>query len=272
MAKQMHKKMNFKRNTSDYYWIIAFYLILYVYGQYFYPQKTKPDHAKTIYNIINVAAFSDLKFVYITYWIIASISLSGITAAVWHIIKYLDPKICMTYFDDQMKAIRVNMILLAMMETIWTYITVNGYTKITMDRTDMFSMILDSFCWILGFELSWYTQHRLMHDNKILWTYGHQYHHSWNTKDHMIGITNFAFDHVVEIWVTMASSFIPVFIFPINFYLKTFISLVYMIIAVLVHWDGFPWKYHLNHHYKVVKNYGSHIPIFDVFFGTYYPQ
>ena len=28
-------------------------------------------------------------------------------------------------------------------------------------------------------------------------------------------------------------------------------------------------KYHLQHHYLVVKNYGSHWPLFDVLFGTW---
>ena len=44
----------------------------------------------------------------------------------------------------------------------------------------------------------------------------------------------------------------------------------YMIFAVLVHWDHFTFsRYHLNHHYLVTKNYGSHWPIFDMFFNTY---
>jgi len=36
-----------------------------------------------------------------------------------------------------------------------------------------------------------------------------------------------------------------------------------------VHHDKFPLKYHLQHHYLVVKNYGSHWPLFDVLFGTW---
>ena len=44
----------------------------------------------------------------------------------------------------------------------------------------------------------------------------------------------------------------------------------YMIFAVLVHWDHFTFsRYHLNHHYLVTKNYGSHWPLFDMFFNTY---
>ena len=86
----------------------------------------------------------------------------------------------------------------------------------------------------------------------------------------MIGITNFAFDHIVEFWVTMSSSFLPVLLFPVNFYVGKIVSLFYMILAVLAHWDGFEAsRYHINHHYLVTKNYGSHIPIFDILLGTY---
>ena len=55
-----------------------------------------------------------------------------------------------------------------------------------------------------------YTQHRAMHDVKFLWEYGHQYHHQWKRTEHMIGITNFSFDAIVEGWVTMSSAFAPV--------------------------------------------------------------
>lgn len=201
----------------------------------------------------------------------ATVALSGLTAATWRIIKHFDPNIPTTFFNEQMRAISVNMPLLAMMETLWGYLTVQRWTKITMhDEWSPLSVLLGVAGWMLIFELTWYTQHRLMHDNKVLWTYGHQYHHSWKRPEHMIGITNFAFDHVVEVWVTMSSSIASSFFFPINFYVKNVIGLGYMIFAVLVHWNKFPFRYHLNHHYKVVKNYGSHIPVFDMFFGTYH--
>jgi len=110
-----------------------------------------------------------------------------------------------------------------------------------------------------------------MHDIKVLWTYGHAYHHKWRVPEHMIGVTNYSFDHVVETWVTMSSAMFPMVVFPGNFFITKFLSLAYMCYAVLVHWDGFGGfsKYHLNHHYLVVKNYGSHVPIFDILFGTY---
>ena len=110
-----------------------------------------------------------------------------------------------------------------------------------------------------------------MHDNKVLWTWGHQYHHGWKRPEHMIGVTNFAFDHLVEPWVTMSSSFVPTLLFPSHWIAVKVVSFAYMLFAVLVHWDAFHTvsAYHLNHHYLVTKNYGSHIPIFDMIFGTY---
>ena len=263
--------MNFSRERQDYYWIAAFYAVLLVFGQWFYPQRTTPEQADAIYNLVNPIGFDDPLFVYVSYWVLGTVTLSGLTAIIWRLIKYYDPNICTKHFDEQMKVVTVNMILLSYTETVWIYLTINQYTKTTIhSNMTFFTVIRDLLEWIFCFELTWYTQHRLMHDNKVLWIYGHQYHHSWKRPEHMIGITNFAFDHVVEVWMTMSSSFLPVFIFPIDFYVKNCISLCYMILAVLVHWDGFPYKYHLNHHYKVVKNYGSHVPIFDILFNTYY--
>jgi sterol desaturase/sphingolipid hydroxylase (fatty acid hydroxylase superfamily) len=175
-----------------------------------------------------------------------------------------------TYLNEQMQAIRVNYFLLGMMQSLWDFGTTLGVSKTTMGNTDPLSIFRDCCLWMLCFEITWYTQHRLMHDVKFLWNLGHSYHHGWKRPEHMIGVTNFAFDHIVEIWVTMSSSFIGYIIFPANFYVGKVISFAYMILAVLVHWDGFGLsRYHLNHHYLVTKNYGSHIPIFDIFFGTY---
>ncbi len=164
----------------------------------------------------------------------------------------------------------MNFILLPMMQTLWDWGSTFGITKTTMGNLEPLVILRDCCLWMLCFELAWYTQHRLMHDNKFLWNLGHSYHHGWKRPEHMIGITNFAFDHIVEIWVTMSSSFIGYLIFPANFYVGKAISLGYMVLAVLAHWDGFYLsRYHVNHHYLVTKNYGSHIPIFDIFFGTY---
>lgn len=139
-----------------------------------------------------------------------------------------------------------------------------------MGNLDPFSIVRDTLLWMLCFEWAWYFQHRGMHDSKFLWKLGHSYHHSWNRPEHMIGITNFAFDHIVEFWVTMSSSFLGYLIFPSNFFVGKMASFIYMILAVFAHWEGFEAsRYHINHHYLVVKNYGSHIPIFDILFGTY---
>lgn len=108
-----------------------------------------------------------------------------------------------------------------------------------------------------------------MHDVKILWQHGHAYHHQWRTPDQMIGVTNYSFDALVEGWVTMSSAFAPMIMLPLNFSVVKSVSFLYMVSAVFLHWDGFPIRYHLQHHYLVVKNYGSHIPVFDIIFGTF---
>jgi len=166
--------------------------------------------------------------------------------------------------------ILLNFAQLPILQVVWDMLEETGYTKATMGNTDIVSIIRDSLLWMLCFEWAWYFQHRAMHDSKFLWTLGHSYHHGWNSPEHMIGITNFAFDHIVEFWVTMSSSFLGYLIFPSNFYVGKIISLLYMILAVLAHWEGFELsRYHINHHYLVTKNYGSHVPIFDILFGTY---
>lgn len=81
-----------------------------------------------------------------------------------------------------------------------------------------------------------------MHDNKFLWKWGHEYHHTWRKPEHMIGITNFAFDHIVEVWVTISSAALPTLFFPIHWWVMRGIGFVYMLLAVLVHWDGFTWN------------------------------
>jgi sterol desaturase/sphingolipid hydroxylase (fatty acid hydroxylase superfamily) len=174
------------------------------------------------------------------------------------------------HFWDQTKVILLNFLQLPILQLVWDYLEQEGYTKATMGNFDLFSIIRDCCLWMLCFEWAWYFQHRGMHDNKFLWRLGHSYHHTWNSPEHMIGITNFAFDHIVEFWVTMSSSFLGYIIFPSNFFVGKAISLFYMVLAVLAHWEGYQAsRYHINHHYLVTKNYGSHIPIFDILFGTF---
>jgi sterol desaturase/sphingolipid hydroxylase (fatty acid hydroxylase superfamily) len=45
-----------------------------------------------------------------------------------------------------------------------------------------------------------------------------------------------------------------------------------LILGFFEHWDLFPHKFHLIHHYKFKYNFGSHISIFDIFFDTYYNE
>jgi len=171
---------------------------------------------------------------------------------------------------EQVKTIEINFFLLPFMQVLWDFSIENGFTKVTSGNLHPMIILRDILLWILSFEWAWYVQHRLMHDVKLLWKYGHSYHHKWRKPEHMLGITNFAFDHVVEVWVTMSSSYLGHLLFPANFYVAKIVSLTYMVLAILAHWDGYHVsRYHINHHYLVTKNYGSHVPIFDMLFGTY---
>eukprot|EP01060_Flectonema_neradi_P026001 TRINITY_DN34851_c0_g1_i1.p1 TRINITY_DN34851_c0_g1~~TRINITY_DN34851_c0_g1_i1.p1 ORF type:complete len:312 (+),score=20.27 TRINITY_DN34851_c0_g1_i1:56-937(+) len=207
------------------------------------------------------------------YWFIAAFFLTSMCFASLSVFRWWDPtKVPNTHIVEISKSILPNtLFLLPTYQVVIDFLACNGMLRSSSERLDDFTTIaVDSLLWMLGFEISWYLQHRLMHDVKPLWTYGHELHHTWRKPEHMIGITNFSFDHLVEPWVTMSSSLLPSLLFPCNFYLAKITSFMYMFLALLVHWDGFPYRYHLNHHYQVLYNYGSHWPIFDIMFGTYY--
>ena len=176
-----------------------------------------------------------------------------------------------THFYTQAKVVGFNFLLLSMVQGFWDCVASQfPISKMTVGDLNLYICVRDVVYWAFCFELSWYTQHRLMHDVKFLWVNAHGFHHTWRRPEHMIGITSFAFDHIVEVWATMSSSFFGYLIFPINAFVGKSGSLVYMVLAVLSHWDGFHLsRYHINHHYLVTKNYGSHIPLFDIFFNTY---
>ena len=265
--------------------------------------------------------------------------MHGLTWAMYAYFRWASPvHTPAVHFWTQFKAIGTNFVLLPIVQVGFDALQEAGYTKATMGNTDLFSAVRDACLWMLCFEWAWYFQHRAMHDNKFLWTLGHSYHHSWRKPEHMIGVTNFAFDHIVEVWVTMSSSFLGYLLFPANFFVGKAVSLFYMVLAVAAHWDGSEMsRYHLNHHYlvrgrvvgarvdgscarectcvvrflrktffetmenklvfigsgcqvfcrlqsslhprhcnfysythsQVTKNYGSHIPMFDMLFGTY---
>eukprot|EP00932_Pfiesteria_piscicida_P006857 SRR837773.16827.p1 GENE.SRR837773.16827~~SRR837773.16827.p1 ORF type:complete len:282 (-),score=81.98 SRR837773.16827:26-775(-) len=204
-------------------------------------------------------------------YLMTSAMLFAATFGLHLFMRRVTPEMPTTHLTAQAKTIAANFFLLPVYQVLWEYLQAQGWTKVTTGNLEPALFVRDVALWLLAFELSWYTQHRAMHDNKFLWELGHSYHHSWKKPEHMIGITNFAFDHIVETWVTMSSAFIPVLLFPINHFVAKILGLIYMLYAVLVHWDAFSWfsQYHLNHHYLVVKNYGSHIPIYDILFGTY---
>lgn len=64
--------------------------------------------------------------------------------------------------------------------------------------------------------------------------------------------------HFFVFWLS-AFAFNFIYFFDLSRYSRSVIGLLYMLLAVLVHWDFFPIRYHLNHHYYVTKNYGSHV-------------
>ena len=57
-------------------------------------------------------------------------------------------------------------IFLPAYQLLWDYLIWQGYTKVTMEF-DLSCAVRDLSLWLLGFELFWYAQHRLMHDNKL---------------------------------------------------------------------------------------------------------
>jgi len=265
---------NFRRKQSDYAVIAVLAAALVLCGEHFFPTRSSPKECAQFWDLISmpsrIVGIVTSDFInWSIYYLIGVATLFGLTAACWVGLVRANSKTPREFFWPQAKQAGSNFFLLSLVQVVWDWMVVHGYTKNTMDNLDLFSVLRDSLLWILVFELTWYTQHRAMHDNHFLWKHGHAYHHSWKKPEHMIGITNFAFDHVIELWVTMSSSLAPILVFPINFYVAKVMGLAYMVLAVIVHWDGLPMRYHINHHYMVVKNYGSHVPIFDMMFGTY---
>ena len=256
------------RRKTDILWCALIGLSFWAIGdQWAYSSE---EEAKIFLSLINVFGFESRVAAFASYYVVAVFALSSITAGLWFMMKWVHPNTPSTHLGAQMRDALTNFFLLATYQVAWDVLAIRGYTKQTLGDLQPYPLVRDVVLWQLAFELAWYTQHRLMHDVKPLWTYGHSYHHEWKKPEHMIGITNFAFDHIVEPFVTMSSSLFPILVFPCNFYVNKIMGFGYMIFAVLVHWDHFEFsRYHLNHHYLVTKNYGSHWPIFDILFGTY---
>jgi sterol desaturase/sphingolipid hydroxylase (fatty acid hydroxylase superfamily) len=266
---------NFQRKKSDYLWLAGFFATFVVTGEYFYPERSTLSDAQRLMEMCNPFKIENEMLMWAVWTLLTASVLGSLTVLVWCIFRVLDPEVTpATHFFQQLKDATINFFLLASMQTIFDYFSIYyRISKTTFGRDDLGSMVWGSILWVLPFEFAWYLQHRLMHDNKFLWTMGHSYHHQWKRPEHMIGITNFAFDHVIEVWVTMSSAFLPLVLYPQNFYSSRALMFAYMVFAVCVHWEGFQIsRYHINHHYLVTKNYGSHLPIFDIFFGTYQSQ
>ena len=242
---------NFRRKKTDYIWLASFFVTLVAVGEYFWGQeRSSKSDREFIAKACNPLNFQDETWAWTCWLLIAVTAMTAITQGMWQLMKMWKPEASpSTHFSDQMKAIQVNMFLLGLVQASWDYASSKyAFAKVKQDRLEPWTALGDMCLWMLCFELSWYTQHRLMHDVKFLWTHGHAYHHTWKRPEHMIGVTNFAFDHVVEVWVTMSSSFLGYLLFPANFYVGKAISLAYMILAILVHWDGFSGsRYHINH-------------------------
>jgi len=266
--------------------MLGFYAAFYACSKYTWPDynfTTVSDRENIVKAINEPFGFEDpcgkdVWKVFVAYFFQASISISAVVTTMFFILYALNKeKTYTTTLWRQLPDIVLNCALfLPIVDAVTTYFVYRGWFKIFVSEppydAGSFAVLYhlrDMSLWLLVFELSWYMQHRAMHDNKTLWKLGHEYHHQWRKPEHMIGITNFAFDHIVEVWVTMSSSYAPMLFFPIHMWAFRIVGFLYMMLAVLVHWDAFPMRYHLNHHYCVIKNYGSHIPLFDIFFGTY---
>lgn len=225
------KKLNFVRNKADFVWIALMMGVLVVLGEHYFPHRTPESQQVAIYEAFNVGgAFLPVgtsvwhrAAPYAVFFLMTGVSLSGLTLMLYFVMQYLRPRTSPQTFEfvlsKQLKTIFFNLaVLLPAYQTFWEWLVNSGYTKVTIDRLSPFHIVGDIFLWVLAFELLWYAQHRAMHDSKTLWKFGHEYHHSWRQPEHMIGVTNFAFDALVEGWVTMSSSFLPVLVFPINWY------------------------------------------------------
>lgn len=250
------------RNKSDYAVIAVMFAGCYVLGEWASRGRTPPAQAEQVWSWFSLIGWA-LGFevgttvhaaaCWVGFYVITAGALFGSTLALWRVMKAIAPGTPTTYLNEQALCVATNFLLLPLYQVFWDWTNVQGWTKVSTERLEPLTVLADIAMWMLGFELAWYTQHRAMHDNKLLWEYGHKYHHGWKKPEHMIGVTNFAFDHVVETFVTMSSSYVPAMLFPCNFFVAKILSFLYMLYAVLVHWDYFHdiSAYHLNHHYLV---------------------
>ena len=129
-------------------------------------------------------------------------------------------------------------------------------------------------------DLFQYAAHRLFHSHLYLWRF-HSVHHSTQAMDWLAGSRT----HFVDIFVTRAISFIPLYVCGFSELTFDAYILFVSIHAVLIHANtsinfGFvkyllvtPQFHHWHHcedpaHYG--KNFAIHFPFIDRVFGTYY--
>ncbi len=129
-------------------------------------------------------------------------------------------------------------------------------------------------------DLFQYAAHRLFHSHVYLWRF-HSVHHSTQAMDWLAGSRT----HFVDIFVTRAISFIPLYVCGFSELTFNTYILIVSIHAVLIHANtslnfGFlkylfvtPQYHHWHHgddpaHYGI--NFAIHFPLIDKLFGTYY--
>ena len=222
----------FKRKRSDYAWMAGFYLVLIFAGEKTFPQRSTSADVANMERAFNILKLESTLGQYLFFLLITAFGLCALTSSLWIFFRILR-KTPDTHLGTMLKTIAPNLTLfLPAYQVVWEYLILKGWTKVTSYRTSPQEILFDTFLWMLIFELTWYFQHRLMHDNKWLWTNGHEYHHQWKNPEHMIGVTNFAFDALVECWVTMSSSFLPLLIFPMNWYVRNIVGLRFSYIGI----------------------------------------
>ncbi|KAI8909157.1 hypothetical protein EDD86DRAFT_150322 [Gorgonomyces haynaldii] len=182
---------SYSRKRSDYATIACLFGVLLGFSEALYLERSQTQDRIYILQACNLFGLSDETVIWAVWFLVAVLSLSGITSGLWFWMRSVNPAVTPeTHFWRQFETISVNMFLLSAVQAFGDYCAYKfGVFKITRDHLDPWSILKDSFFWILCFELAWYTQHRMMHDVKFLWIYGHAYHHQWKKPEHMIGIT-----------------------------------------------------------------------------------
>jgi len=254
-------------NRYNYCAIFAAYFFILYFNKGLY---TKKEYCEKILDNVNIFNLTDLKLIYFLYFTLNAFVLNFIKFATTAVIRYFNPSIFLDKknYNKQIKNVNIHILLLSFIETFMFQLTVNGYTKVHLEPNSLYLFLHDAVLWIVGFEMTLYLEHRIMHDNYYIWKYIHSYHHKANKRENLLGITLFYVNHF-EVFFTMSSAYVLTILFPINYYNKVAISLIYLILTFLSHWEMFPYKYHIIHHKNLMYNFGANVPIFDILFNTY---